>query len=257
MCTNVHLIPRDPKRLVGFIVRTYATHGLRTSVRGFGLVTQGPTEMKEEQVDDREREVRRRMDGQELYHDVGPGLEELEEARVRGKELAREFNALAPRDLANRQRVLDEMFAEIGEGTWVEPPLYVAYGAHTRIGGNVYVNTGLTVVDDSQVTIGDRVMFGPHVTIATAGHPIHPDPRATDGQFSAPVVIEDDAWIGANVTILPGVSIGRGSVVAAGAVVGAHVPPMTVVAGVPAKVIRAITDQDREWNYRPPRTLDI
>lgn len=208
-------------------------------------------------MDEREREVRRKMDEQELYHDVGPGLEDLEEARIRGKERAREFNLLEPRDVENRRRVLEEMFAEVGEGLWVEPPLFVAYGTHTRFGSNVYVNTGLTVVDDSPVTVGNRVMFGPNVTIATAGHPVHPGPRATDGQFSAPVVVEDDAWVGANVTILPGVTVGRGSVIAAGAVVTANVPPMVVAGGVPAVVIREVTDADRQFRYRAPRTLPL
>ncbi|RMI09603.1 sugar O-acetyltransferase [Cellulomonas triticagri] len=197
------------------------------------------------------------MAAQELYTDVGPGLEALEEARVRGKERAREYNALEPRDLANRERLLRETFGSVGEHVWVEPPLYVAYGVHTHVGSGVYLNTGATIVDDSPVHLGDRVMFGPHVTIATAGHPLHPEVRATGAQFSAPVVIEDDVWIGAHVTVLPGVTIGRGSVVAAGAVVAANVPPGVVVGGVPARVLRVITEADREFAYRAPRTLDV
>jgi galactoside O-acetyltransferase len=207
--------------------------------------------------DEREQEVRRRMDAQELYTDVGPGLEALEESRVRGKERAREFNGLEPRDVENRTRVLRETFGSMGEHVWVEPPLYVAYGVHTHVGSSVYLNTGATIVDDSPVHIGDRVMFGPHVTLATAGHPLHPGSRATGAQFSAPIVVEDDVWIGANVTVLPGVTIGHGSVVAAGAVVTANVPPEVVVGGVPAVVLRAITEDDREFVYRAPRTLTV
>lgn len=206
-------------------------------------------------MDERECEVRRRMDAQELYKDVGPGLEGLEEARVRGKELAREFNALEPRDLVNRRRVLEETFGTLGDDVWVEPPLFVAYGSHTHVGSGVYANTGLTIVDDSEVRIGDRVMFGPHVTIATAGHPLHPETRATGQQFSAPVVIEDDVWLGSHVSVLPGVTVGRGSVVAAGAVVTANVPPWVVVAGVPATIVRRITEDDREFVYRAPRNM--
>jgi galactoside O-acetyltransferase len=206
-------------------------------------------------VDEREQEVRRRMAAQELYVDEGPGLEALTESRVRGKELAREFNDLAPRDVANRRRVLEELFGSVGEGVWIEPPLFVAYGVHTHLGSSVYVNTGLTIVDDSEVRIGDRVMFGPHVTISTAGHPVHPDLRTDGRQFSAPVVVEADVWVGAHATILPGVTVGRGSVVAAGAVVTAHVPPMVVVGGVPARILRPITDADLTWRYQPPRTL--
>lgn len=195
------------------------------------------------------------MDAQELYTDTGPGLEVLTEQRIRGKELAREYNDLPVRDAAGRRRVLEETFGALGPQVWVEPPLHVAYGVHTRIGEFVYANTGLTIVDDSPVTIGDRVMFGPHVTIATAGHPVHPGARLDGRQFSAPVVIEDDVWVGAHVVIMPGVTIGHGSVIAAGAVVTANVPPMVVAGGVPAKVLRPITDADREWSYRAPRDL--
>lgn len=206
-------------------------------------------------VDEREQEVRRRIDDQELYTDVGPGLESLEESRVRGKELAREFNALEPRDLGNRVRVLTELFGSLGDQAWFEPPLFVAYGVHTTVGAGVYANTGLTLVDDGPITIGDHVMFAPHVTITATGHPLHPAARPHGEQFSAPVVIEDYVWVGSNVTILPGVTIGRGSVVAAGAVVTANVPPMVVVGGVPARILREITEADREWHYTAPRTL--
>lgn len=206
-------------------------------------------------MDQREVEVRRRMAAQELYRDVGPGLEALEESRTRGKELVHDFNATRPRETAERERILSELFASAGKGLWIEPPLHVAYGIHTRIGDQVYANAGLQLIDDSEIVIGDRVMFGPRVTIATAGHPVHPELRADGTQYSAPVVIEDDVWVGASVTILPGVTVGHGSIVAAGAVVTANVPPMSVVGGVPARVLREITDADRKWTYRAPDTL--
>lgn len=208
-------------------------------------------------MDPREAEVRRRMDARELYTDEGPGLEALSEQRTRGKELAREFNATSPGDADGRRRLLEEIFGSVGEMVWMEPPIHVAYGVHTHVGSAVYANAGLMLIDDSPITIGDGVMFGPRVMISTAGHPVHPAVRPHGEQFSAPVVIEDDVWVGGNVTILPGVTIGRGSVVAAGAVVTANVPPMTVVGGVPARVLREITDADRDWSYRAPRTLEV
>ncbi|RAX22570.1 MULTISPECIES: sugar O-acetyltransferase [unclassified Actinomyces] len=211
----------------------------------------------EAEIDPREAEVRRRMDAQELYLDEGPGLEVLTEQRIHGKELAAEYNATSPRDAAGRRRLLEEIFGEVGEHVWVEPPLHVAYGIHTRVGSPVYANAGLQLIDDSPVIIGNRVMFGPRVMITTAGHPVHPEMRDRGQQFSAPVVIEDDVWIGGNVTILPGVTIGRGSVIAAGAVVNANVPPMVVAGGVPVRVLREITDADRNWSYRAPRTLPV
>lgn len=206
-------------------------------------------------LNDHEREVRRRMAARELYTDSAPGLEALEEERVRGKELADAYNATAARDAEGRRRLLEELFGTLGERVWVEPPLRVAYGGHTHVGDDVYVNFGLTLVDDGEVHIGDRVMFGPHVTITTTGHPVHPDLRKDGTQFSAEVRIEDDVWIGSGAMIMPGITIGEGSVIGAGSVVTANVPPMVVAAGTPARILRRITDADREWTYRTPSTL--
>jgi galactoside O-acetyltransferase len=201
-----------------------------------------------------EREVRRRTAHHELYTDSAPGLGRLEEERFRGKELAARYNATGPRDQETRSALLGELLGSVGRGVWIEPPLHVAYGRHVHLGDDVYVNFGLTLVDDVEVFVGDRVMFAPHVTISTTGHPVHPELRRDGSQFSAPVRIEDDVWIGAGAVLLPGVTVGRGSVVGAGGVVTADVPPMTVVAGTPARVLRPITDADREWTYRPPGT---
>ncbi|MFJ8027960.1 sugar O-acetyltransferase [Streptomyces sp. NPDC096311] len=207
-------------------------------------------------LNDSEREVRRRMAAHELYTDSAPGLDRLEEERVRGKELADEFNRTGARDPETRQNILRKLFGALGDRVWIEPPLQVAYGNHVHLGDDVYVNFGLTLVDDTDVFIGDRVMFAPHVTITTTGHPVHPELRQDGSQFSAPVRIEDDVWIGAGAIILPGITIGQGSVIGAGSVVTANVPPMVVVAGTPARVLRKITDADRTWTYRPPRTLE-
>lgn len=204
-----------------------------------------------------EREVRRKMSENELYKDVGPGLEALEEARIRGKEIAKEFNAAPLRDNKQRDSLTRELFGSTGKCVWVEPPIFVAYGKHTHVGDNVYLNCGTTLIDDSEIHIKRGVMFGPNVTITTAGHPLHPEERRTGYQFSAKVTIEEDVWIGANVTILPGVTIGAGSVIAAGAVVNANVPPMVVAGGVPARVIRQIGSQDTAWTWKEIRTLTI
>lgn len=203
-------------------------------------------------MDPREREVRRRMAAHELYADGAPGLEGLAEERTRGKELAAEFNRSSPRDAEGRAALLQKVFASCGQHVWVEPPLHVAYGTHTHLGDSVYANFGLTLVDDSEVYVGDRVMFAPHVTVTTTGHPVHPDLRRDGTQFSAPVTIEDDVWIGSGVHVMPGVTIGRGSVVGSGSVITADVPPMVVAAGAPARVVRDITEADLEWSYRPP-----
>jgi galactoside O-acetyltransferase len=211
------------------------------------------TDAQNQTMNPRERDVRDRMERHELYTDAGPGLEALTEERLRGKDLADEFNATRARDNVGRQRILGELLGSMGENVWVEPPLRVAYGTHVHFGDAVYVNFNLTLVDDVNIYVGDRVMFAPNVTVTTTGHPVHPDLRRDGSQFSAPVHIEDDVWIGAGAIILPGVTIGAGSIVGAGSVVTANVPANVVVAGTPARVIREIDDSDRQFQYRPPR----
>lgn len=206
-------------------------------------------------MDPREREVRRRMRENELYLDFGPGLEALEEARIRGKELADKYNRTSARDGAGRTRLLQRIFARVGQEPWVEPPLHVAYGCHTFFGDHVYANFGLTLIDDSEIQIGNHVLLGPHCTLDTAGHPLDPELRATYAQFSSKITLKDKVWLGANVTVLPGVTIGEGAVVAAGAVVSANVPPRVVVGGVPARILRPLTEADKTFTYQPPKDL--
>lgn len=202
-----------------------------------------------------EREVRRRMRAQELYDDEGPGLEVLVAERQRAKQLTWRFNMTDPTDVPARQALLRELFGPIGERVWIEAPLQVSYGYNVTFGDDVFVNVGFTLVDDIEVRIGSRVMIAPNVTVTVTGHPVHPELRSGMSQFSAPVTIEDDVWIGAHVVILPGVTIGAGSIVGAGSVVTRNVPPGVVVGGVPGRVLRPITDADREFVYRAPGTL--
>lgn len=198
-------------------------------------------------------DVRARMNAGELYRDFGPGLEALEAERVQGKELAHDYNATRPSQTAERREILDRLFGTLGREAWVEPPLHVAYGSHVHVGDDFYANFGTTFVDDADVHVGDRVMFGPHVTITTAGHPLDPELRATLQQYSLPVRIEDDVWLGAHVVVLPGVTVGRGSVVGAGSVVTRDVPPGVVAAGVPCRVLRPLGPQDADTRPRAPR----
>ena len=186
-----------------------------------------------------------------LYRDYGEGLGWLEAERVAGKELIHDYNATRPSDATGRERLLARILGTVGTGCWIEPPLRASYGTHVHIGNEFYANFNLTLVDDAEIHIGDRVMIAPNVTVTTAGHPIHPEARVGGNQFSLPVHISDDVWIGANVVILPGVRIGAGSIIGAGSVVTRDVPPMVVAVGVPCRVLRPITDADRTF-LRPP-----
>ena len=119
------------------------------------------------------------------------------------------------------------------------PPFYTAHGADIRVGRNVFINQNCTIYDLGGVDIGDDVLIGPNVSIITTGHPLEPS-RRRDGVTAAPIAIERNVWIAAGATIIGGVTVGENSVVAAGAVVTKDVPPNSLVAGVPAKVIRLL-----------------
>lgn len=187
--------------------------------------------------------TREKMNIGELYTDMGEGLPE---ERCAGKERVYDFNLTRPSEEEKRQQLLKAMMGSLGESCWIEPPLRVAYGTHIHIGNHFYANFNLTVVDDATVTIGDNVMIAPNVTLATAGHPIDPEIRATGQQFSLPIVIEDNVWLGMGVMVNPGVVIGRNSVIGAGSVVTKSIPADVVAAGVPCRVLRPITAADRE-----------
>ena len=143
--------------------------------------------------------------------------------------LSARFNALPFDDLDGRRALLTEIFGgPIPDSLTVLPPFHCDHGLGTTFGDRVFVNQGCYFLDLGGITIGNHVLIGPRVTLTTAGHPVEPDERF-DFLTCAPIVIEDDVWIGAAATITPGVTIGRGSVVGAGAVVAKDVPPMTVV----------------------------
>lgn len=176
--------------------------------------------------------------------------EELIKERLNGKELVYDYNNTRPSEEEKRIEILHKLFGHAGENIWIEPPLRVAYGKNVHIGNNFYANFNLVLVDDIEIFIGNNVMIAPNVTITVTGHPIHPTLRKKGDQFSFPVKIEDDVWIGANVVILPGVTIGRNSVIGAGSIVTKDIPENVVAVGNPCKVLREITDRDKEYYYK-------
>jgi acetyltransferase-like isoleucine patch superfamily enzyme len=144
------------------------------------------------------------------------------------------LNALPFDDLTGRRALLTEVFGgPLPDDLTILPPFFCDHGLGTSFGERVFVNQGCTFSDYGGLTIGDRVLIGPRVTITTAGHPVDPRERF-DFLTAAPVVVEDDVWIGAAATVTPGVTIGRGSVVGAGAVVARDVPPMSLVTATSA-----------------------
>lgn len=162
-----------------------------------------------------------------------------------------DYNMTRPSQQEKRAELLKEMFAEIGEGCYIEPPLHANWGGHhVHFGKNVYANFNLTIVDDTHVYVGDCTMFGPNVTLATAGHPILPMLRAQGYQYNMPVHIGKNCWLGAGVIVLPGITIGDNVVVGAGSVVTKDLPSNVVAVGNPCRILRQINERDREVYFR-------
>ena len=162
-----------------------------------------------------------------------------------------DFNMTRPTELDKREKMLKEMFWEIGENCYIEPPFHANWGGHhVHFGNNVYANFNLTMVDDTHIYVGDCTMFAPNVTVATAGHPICPELREKAYQYNMPVHIGRNCWIGTGALIMPGVTIGDNTVIGAGSVVTKDIPANVVAVGNPCKVMREITDRDREYYYK-------
>ncbi|KAJ3562129.1 hypothetical protein NPX13_g8678 [Xylaria arbuscula] len=166
--------------------------------------------------------------------------------------LAYDYNNLNPnsgtRDQIDdkRTKMLSGLLGKVGPGTCIETPFMPDYGCNVIIGENCFMNFGLTILDTSLVIIGDRVQMGPNVHIYTAGHETSVLSRIKFVEFGHPIRIEDDCWIGGGVIILPGVTIGRGSTVGAGAVVTKSLPPYSIALGSPAKVVKTIASVEEE-----------
>ena len=150
--------------------------------------------------------------------------------------------------------MLQKMFAKIGEGCYIEPPLHTNFGgAHVHFGKNVYANFNLTLVDDTHIYVGDNTMFGPGVIVATAGHPILPSLREKGYQYNMPVSIGKNCWIGAGAIILPGVQSGDNVVIGAGSVVTKDIPSDVVAVGNPCRVLRPVGERDKEFYFKQRR----
>ena len=184
----------------------------------------------------------------DIYYPNDPSIMEYQ---LKWLDRLYDFNQTRPSELRKREKLLKKMFAEIGEGCYIEPPLHTNMGGHhVHFGSNIYANFGLTLVDDTHIYVGDNTMFGPHVTVATAGHPIDPQLREKGLQFNMPVHIGRNCWIGAGVMIMPGVTIGDNTVIGAGSVVTKDIPAGVVAVGNPCRVLREVSNHDRIYYYK-------
>ena len=171
--------------------------------------------------------------------------DEMKTHRFKIQDAMCEYNKLKPSQVKERRDFLAGIFGKIGEKCNILPPFRCDYGFHIEVGENFFANYNFIVLDGNYVRIGDNVWIAPNVGIYAAGHPLDVEDRIAGEEYAFPVTIEDNVWIGGSVSIIGGVTIGRNSVVAAGSVVIRDVPPDTLVAGNPARVIRKITAADK------------
>lgn len=191
---------------------------------------------------------RERMEAGLIYDPID---EDILKEQISYKQAIYEFNNLTPAEDYKKEALMKEMFGSVGEGCYIETPFRANWGGkHVFLGDYVYANFNLTLVDDANIYIGDHVMIGPNVTIATANHPIDPELRARGLQYNREVHIGKNAWIGANTLIVPGVTIGENTVIGGGSVVTKDIPAGVVAMGSPCKVLREIGEHDKEYYFR-------
>jgi len=166
---------------------------------------------------------------------------QLREERINAKLLMKAFSDTSADQYEEKMKILKKLVPNGGDGLYIEPPFYCDYGSNIITGEKVYFNFNCVVLDGMRITIGNRALFGPNVQIYTACHPIDYEERAAGLEFSRPIIIGDDVWVGGSAVICPGVTIGDRCIIGAGSVVTKDIPSDTVAAGNPCKVIRSLT----------------
>ncbi|SCJ99915.1 Galactoside O-acetyltransferase [uncultured Clostridium sp.] len=200
------------------------------------------------------QEIKERMNNGKLYYCDN---EALVNEQLKHLEMLYDFNETRPLEQDKRKELLKNMFAEIGENCYIEPPLRANWGGkNVHFGNGVYANFNLTLVDDCDIFVGNNVMIAPNVIITTGTHPIHPGLRSKQAQYNLPVHIGNNVWIGAGAIILPGVKIGDNTVIGAGSIVTKDIPANVVALGSPCKVFRDINENDMKY-YNKNMEIDI
>ena len=181
--------------------------------------------------------------------------DELVSIITKARRLTKQYNQTKFEDTIQKDSILSELFAKLGNNVKIDVPFYCDYGQHISIGNNVIININCTFVDCNKITIGNNVLIASNVQIYTATHPVnisdrlldnwsYNNPHAFFNTYALPVTIEDNVWIGGGVIILPGVTIGKNSVIGAGSVVNKSIPPNSLAVGHPCKVIRKINNKN-------------
>ena len=192
-----------------------------------------------------------RRDSGMLYISDEAVYNEQKRARI----LTQKLNTMDRSDYEGIAEVIRELFGR-AENAMVNPPFYCDYGDHIFVGRNFFANYNCCFLDVGKITFGDNCLLGPNVCISTAGHPVHPAARNTLYEYGIDITVGNSVWIGANAVICPGVTIGDCCVIGAGSVVTRDIPAWSVAAGNPCRVIRGITEADRELYFSGRRADD-
>lgn len=185
----------------------------------------------------------------QLLYDANYDMDLLKE-RIDAKEICYDFNRLRPSEIDKQKELLKKLFGSTKENLCIVAPFWCDYGYNIHIGENFFANHNVVVLDCAKVTFGDNVFVAPNCVFSTAGHPLDVEQRNKGLEYAYPITVEDNVWIGASVTVLPNVTIGSGSVIAAGSVVNRDIPKGVIAAGNPCRVIRKITEEDKKKYWR-------
>ena len=185
-----------------------------------------------------------KMEQQKLY-DANYDLA-LAEERFECKTLCQEYNGLPIKDLDNRNKLIKRILGKTGDQIHIEPDFWCDYGYKIEVGKNFYANHGLVILDAGRVTFGDNVFIAPSCGFHTSGHPIDFERRNKGLEYAYPIVVGNNVWFGAGVQVMPGVIIGDNVVIGAGSVVTKNIPSNNIAVGNPCKVVREITEADKE-----------
>lgn len=175
--------------------------------------------------------------------------EELIAERAVCKERYFTLNNLRPSQRTEREQLIRQLLGKAGKNIAIESPFFCDYGYNIEVGDNCYFNMNCVILDGAKVTFGNNVFVAPSCGFYTAGHPLDVEQRNAGLEYAYPITVGNNVWIGAQVCVLPGVTIGDNSVIAAGSVVNKSIPPNVLAAGNPCRVIREITEEDkRKYN---------
>lgn len=177
-------------------------------------------------------------------------LDGLPEEQLETKKKIYEYNLIRPDERERIENVLREILGKAGKNVIILAPFHCDYGWNIEVGDNFWANYNCIILDVAKVQIGNNVMFGPNVSLFTAGHPIHPETRSSGYEYGKEIHIGNNVWIGGNTVVNPGVKIGNNAVIGSGSVVTRDIPEDVVAAGNPCRVLRSITDEDRHYYFK-------